>query len=449
MTEAELDLAISMASITVLLALSAFFSGSETALTAASRAWIHGRAREGDRRARIVERLIADRERLIGAILLGNNLVNILASALATRSFLLLVGEAGVAYVTLVMTALVLVFAEVLPKSYAISDPNRTALSVAWPMLGLVTVLSPIVGLIQRIVRVTLKLVGIDLSSRREVLSVHEELKDAIDLGAREGALRRSYRHMLGSILDLDEVTVEDVMIHRRAMTMVNLADPPEKIVDQVIASRHTRIPVYDGQPENIVGVLHAKDVLRALREEGDAARIDIRALMHEPWFVPETTTLREQLNAFLRRRAHFALVVDEYGALQGLVTLEDILEEIVGDILDEFDVAEQGIRVQEDGSVLVDGTVTIRDLNRRFDWNLPDDEASTIAGLLIYEAETIPIVGQRFVFHGFEFEVVGRRRNQITQIRIRPLRREARPAAPAPPASADKPAPGGTTERS
>ncbi len=433
-----LDLTFSLGTIAALLALSGFFSGSETALTAASRAWIHGRAREGDRRARIVERLISDRERLIGAILLGNNLVNILASALATRSFLLLAGEAGVAYATLVMTALVLIFAEVLPKSYAIADPNRTALKVAYPILAVVTIFSPIVALIQRIVRFTLAIFGIDLSSRREVLSVHEELKDAIHLSAREGGLRKSYRHMLGSILDLDEITVEEVMIHRRAMTMVNLADTPARIVDTVIESGHTRIPVYDGEPENIVGILHAKDILRVLRQLGDPDRIDIRALLHEPWFVPETTTLREQLNAFLKRRAHFALVVDEYGALQGLVTLEDILEEIVGDILDEFDVADQGIRIQDDGWVLVDGTVTIRDLNRRFDWNLPDDEAATIAGLLIYAAETIPIVGQRFVFHGFEFEVVGRRRNQITQIRMRPLAsrpggdREASPPRPA-----------------
>ena len=449
----ELDLALSLATIVALLALSAFFSGSETALTAASRAWIHGRAREGDRRARIVEQLIADRERLIGAILLGNNLVNILASALATRSFLLLAGEAGVAYATLVMTALVLIFAEVLPKSYAIADPNRTALKVAYPILAVVTIFSPVVALIQRIVRGTLALFGIDLSSRREVLSVHEELKDAIDLGAREGVLRKSYRHMLGSILDLDEITVEEVMIHRRAMTMVDLADPPARIVDTVIESGHTRIPVYDGEPENIVGILHAKDVLRALRQLGDPERIDIRTLLHEPWFVPETTTLREQLNAFLRRRAHFALVVDEYGALQGLVTLEDILEEIVGDILDEFDVAEQGIRIQEDGWVLVDGTVTIRDLNRRFDWNLPDEQAATIAGLLIYEAETIPIVGQRFVFHGFEFEVVGRRRNQITQIRMRPLTARSGDAAarptPYPGRSSEEEGPGAPAKES
>ncbi len=422
MSDFQIDLLLSFAAVVGLLALSAFFSGSETALTAASRAWIHGRAREGDRRAMIVERLLRDRERLIGAILLGNNLVNILASALATRSFLFLVGQAGVLYATLVMTTLVLIFAEVLPKSWAIANPNRVALSVARPVALLVGVLSPVVSLVGAIVRGTLRVFGVDLAGRREILSVHEELRDTIDLGAREGGLKKSYRDMLGSILDLDEVTVEDVMIHRKNMKMLDLDEPPERLVDRVIASPHTRLPVYKGNPENIVGVVHAKDVLRALRRSSSADGIDFAALMHEPWFVPETTSLREQLNAFLRRRAHFALVVDEYGALQGLVTLEDILEEIVGDIADEFDTMAHGIRVLDDGWVLVDGATSIRDLNRHFDWDLPDDEASTIAGLVIYEAETIPIVGQKFRFHGFEFEIVGRRRNQITQIRLRPL---------------------------
>ncbi len=422
MSEFQIDLLFSFAAVVALLACSAFFSGSETALTAASRAWIHGRAREGDRRAEIVERLLQDRERLIGAILLGNNLVNILASALATRSFLLLVGEAGVVYATLVMTTLVLIFAEVLPKSWAIANPNRVALSVARPVALLVGLLSPVVAVVGAIVRGTLGLFGIDLAGRREVLSVHEELRDTIDLGAREGGLKKSYRDMLGSILDLDEVTVEDVMIHRKNMAMIDLAAPAERIVDRITESPYTRLPVFKGNPENIVGILHAKDVLRALRRCGSAGRIDVASLLHEPWFVPETTTLREQLNAFLRRHAHFALVVDEYGALQGLVTLEDILEEIVGDIADEFDTVAHGIRVLDDGWVLVDGTTSIRDLNRHFDWELPDDDASTIAGLVIYEAETIPIVGQKFRFHGFEFEIVGRRRNQITQIRMRPL---------------------------
>ena len=415
----------SIFAVIVLLGFSAFFSGSETALTAASRARTHRQAREGNKRALRLERLTADRERLLGSILLGNNLVNILASALATSVLIKLVGEAGVAYATLVMTLLVLIFAEVLPKTYAISNPDRMALAVA-PIVNLCVLLfSPVVNMVRRIVRGTLAIFGVDLAGRDDVLSVREEIRGAIDLGASEGGIRKSHRDMLGSILDLDEITLEDVMIHRKSMELLDIAEPPEKNVDRIIDSRYTRLPVFEGDSENIIGIIHSKDVLRAMRDGRTPSAIDIRAIMSEAWFVPETTTLREQLNAFLGRRAHFALVVDEYGALQGLVTLEDILEEIVGDISDEFDQTLAGIKSLNEGWVLVDGTLSIRDLNRRFDWSLPDDDAITVAGLLIYESETIPIVGQRFTFHGFDFEVVGRRRNQITQIKLRPTPQE------------------------
>lgn len=405
-----------------LLMLSGFFSGSETALTAASRARMHRLAKEGDRRAKLVEKLIEDRERLIGAILLGNNLVNILASALATSILLRLTGESGVLYATLIMTALVLIFSEVMPKTYAISDPDRMALAVGSTIRLLVLLLSPVVSIVRRIVRITLGIFGIDLKGREAVLSAREEIRGAIDLGASEGGIRKAHRDMLGSILDLDEIAIEDVMVHRRNMEMLDISLPPAEIVEAVIRSSHTRLPLYEDDPENIVGVLHAKDLLRALKASGDPEKIDIRSIMLEPWFIPETTSLREQMNAFLARRMHFALVVDEYGSLQGLVTLEDILEEIVGDISDEFDKAAQGIKRLTSGWIQVDGTTSIRDLNRRFDWSLPDDEATTIAGLMLYETETIPIVGQRFRFHGFEFEITGRRRNQITQIRMRPI---------------------------
>ncbi|GEQ97748.1 membrane protein [Iodidimonas gelatinilytica] len=416
----------SLAFIFVLLCLSAFFSGSETALTAASRARIHRLARDGDGRAKRVEKLIEDKERLIGAILLGNNLVNILASALATSVFIALVGESGVVYATLIMTALVLIFSEVLPKSYAISNPDGMALAVG-RVIGLVVLLfSPVVNLVRHIVRGTLNMFGVDLESNEAVLSARDEIRGVIDLGASEGGIRKSHRDMLDSILDLDDITVEDVMIHRKNMALIDLAMPAQEIVDEVIESPFTRLPIYEDDAENIVGVLHAKDVLRAMKATSDPAEIDIRAIMTDAWFVPETTTLREQMNAFLSRRAHFAMVVDEYGAIQGLITLEDILEEIVGDITDEFDHANHGVKKLADGWIQVDGTMTIRDLNRRFDWSLPDSDASTLAGLVIYESEIIPIVGQRFQFHGFDFEIIGRRRNQLTQIKVRPVAADA-----------------------
>jgi len=413
-----------LAAIGMLLVLSAFFSGSETALTAASRARIHQLETEGDRRARIVGHLLIEKERLIGAILLGNNAVNILASSIATYLFVGLVGETGVAYATLSMTLLVLIFAEVLPKTYAIRNADRMALAVAPVLRIVVTVLSPITLAVQMIVASTLRLLGGRPVAPSDYLQASDEIRGAIDLHAREGTMRKHYRDMLRSILDLAEVRVEEVMVHRRNMVALDAGEPPAKVIEQALSSPYTRLPVWRDDPDNIIGILHAKDLLRAIREnDGNIDAIDLETILAEPWFVPDSTSLVDQLQAFRARRAHFALVVDEYGALMGLVTLEDIIEEIVGDITDEHDIPVLGVRAEADGSYVVDGTVTIRDLNRRFDWRLPDEEAATIAGLVIHEAQYIPEVGEAFAFHGFRFEVLARQRNQITSLHITPIR--------------------------
>lgn len=423
-----LALILNIAAIVALLLLSGFFSGSETALTATSRARIHQLARGGDKRAERTDKLIHDRERLIGAILLGNNLVNILASALATSLFLTLFGDAGVAYATLVMTALVVVFAEVLPKTYAIADPEARALTVTPIIRVIVKVFAPVVSFVQILVRGTLKLFGMNVDDV-EVLSAMDEIRGAIDLHHKEGRVKKRYRDMLGSILDLRDVDVEEVMIHRRSIVMIDADSPPDSIVRQVMDSPYTRLPLFKGDSENIIGVLHAKDVLRVLVGDPDGLKDDVSVhaklleIAAEPWFVPETTNLLEQLEAFRRRHAHFALVVDEYGALMGLITLEDILEEIVGDISDEHDIKVEGVRPQPGGAYVVDGWVTLRDLNRELEWTLPDDEATTLAGLVIHESRTIPRPGQTFTFHGYTFEVLKRQRNQVTAIRVIPPR--------------------------
>ncbi|MGI6856352.1 transporter associated domain-containing protein [Mesorhizobium sp. 1B3] len=221
---------------------------------------------------------------------------------------------------------------------------------------------------------------------------------------------------------EIADLEVSDVMVHRTNMRSVNLDNPPETIVREILQSSHTRMPLWRGSLDNIVGVVHAKDVLRALPDVGnDFARVDIMKVASKPWFVPDTTPLPEQLNAFLRRKAHIAIVVDEYGEVEGLVTLEDIIEEIVGEIADEHDVDMQGVKQEADGSVVVDGSVSIRDLNRALDWSLPDDEATTIAGLVIHETQTIPEEKQAFTFHGKRFVVMKRERNRITRLRIRP----------------------------
>src|SRR3984893_17779814 len=405
--------------------LSAFFAGSETALIASSRASKHRLEKQGNRRAALVNRLLNARERLIGALLFGNNAVNIAASALATGVLLAWFGEVGVIYATVVMTIVIVVFAEVLPKTAAFNTPNRLALAVARPIDWTVRVLAPVLIGVEWIVKWALRMGGMKVGEIESILSPHEELRGAVDLMHRAGSVERLDRENDSGLLDLRDLTVSDVMIHRTEMVTVCADDPPEQVVKAVLESEVTRVPLWKGKPENIIGILHAKDLLRAIQMDGDLAKIDVTAIAHPPWFVPDIRPLSEQLKAFRRRKTHFALVVDEYGEVMGLVTLEDILEEIVGDITDEHDVVVPGVRPQPDGSVNVDGGVPIRDLNRAMEWSLPDDEATTVAGLVIHEARSIPEPGQTFTFHGFRFRVLRRERNRITALRIMPLVRK------------------------
>jgi Mg2+/Co2+ transporter CorB len=416
------DLAIPALAIVFLLLMSAFFSGSETALTATSRARLTELERRGNKRASIALSLTKIRERLIGALLLGNNVANITASAIATAVLVKAFGDSGAVIASGVMTVLVLIFAEVMPKTYAIVYPDRFALAVAPAVRWLVAIFGPIVIAVEYIVKKTLGLFGVNVSNVENVLSAHEELRGAIDLHHKEGSFVTNDRNMMGGILDLKDLENLDVMVHRTKMTMIDISDGPEKIVKQVIKSGHTRIPVWKDKQDNIVGILHAKNLFAALQEhDGDSAKINIEDIMGAPWFVPDTRPLEDQLKAFLRRKTHFAIVVDEYGEVQGLITLEDIIEEIIGDIKDEHDEVTAGAKPQPDGSYIVDGSVPLRDLNRAFNWNLPDEEATTLAGLVIHDARMIPDVAQVFNFHGFRFEVLKKRKHQVVSIRVTP----------------------------
>lgn len=422
MTETT-EIALTIGAIVLLLILSAFFSGSETALTAASRARMHQAARQGDKHADTVLDLIAQRDRLIGAILLGNNLVNILASALATSLLLQLVGETGVVYATLLMTMLVLIFAEVLPKTYAIAQSEKMALFVAPAIKIVIKVFSPVVSAVQFIVWATLKAFGIEISHEITTELHEEELRGVIELHEGEDPEIQQERSMLRSILELDDVEVGEIMTHRRNVVMLDLQKGVGENVDAALESPFTRLPVYQGEADNIVGVLHAKALLREVRaRHGKVDDLDLASVASDPWFIPDSTSLLDQLEAFKKRREHFAVVVDEYGTFMGIVTLEDILEEIVGDIDDETDVSMPGVRPQPDGSYVIDGTVTLRDLNRDLEWDLPDDDASTIAGLVLHEARMIPEPGQSFVFYGLRFDILRRQRNQITSLKVTPL---------------------------
>jgi Mg2+/Co2+ transporter CorB len=308
-----------------------------------------------------------------------------------------------------------------LPKTLAIVRADDVARVLSGPMLLVVRVLGPIIYSIQWIVRHTLRLFGVRLEMEADVLAAHEEIRGAVEYHHSEGLVESGDRRMLGGVLDLGELTVADVMVHRRQIFMLDIDQPSAEIVTEALKSPYTRLPLYRGEQENAVGVLHAKDLARAIAAAGGPENLNISAIATAPWFVPETTHLKDQLNSFLKRRAHFAIVVDEYGALQGLVTLEDILEEIVGEIEDEHDAAIEGVRLQPDGSVIVDGDVAVRELNRALDWDLPDEHAVSIAGLVIHEAQTIPDVGQAFIFHNHRFQVLRRQRNQITSLRVSP----------------------------
>jgi Mg2+/Co2+ transporter CorB len=408
--------------ILVLLLLSAFFAGSETALTAASRPMMHQLEQEGSTRARHVNRLLTRREELIGALLLGNTMVNILGSALATSVAIGLYGEAGVAYATAIMTVIVVAFGEVLPKTYAIRNANKMALVVAPAVRAFIFLISPILKVVNALVRASLRLLGDRGGALHDAEAAMIELKGAIEIHASGAEDVKQERAMLRSILELDDVDVGEIMTHRKSAFTIDAALPPVEIVNQVLAGPYTRVPLWRDNPDNIVGVLHAKELLRAVRaHEGDLSTLDTGEVASPPWFIPETTSLLAQLQAFRDRHEHFAVVVDEYGSLKGVVTLEDIIEEIVGDIKDEHDVSVSGVRPQSDGSLIVAGQVTIRDLNREFEWRLPDEEASTIAGLVLHEARRIPEVGQTFLFHGFRFEILRRHRNQVALLRIIP----------------------------
>jgi Mg2+/Co2+ transporter CorB len=431
---AQFDLAFWLTAgfIAMLLMASAFFSGSETALTAASRGKLKAQADRGSRGARQALTITEDNERMIGSLLLGNNIVNILSASLATALLTRMFGDSGVAIATFVMTALVLIFGEVLPKTVAITYSEAVATRVAPVVRVVILVFSPVVSLVRALVRGILWLFGVKADPDAHILALRDEIMGAITLGHSEGAVEKEDRDRLLGALDLSDRTVDEIMRHRRQIEMIDADQPPGEIITKVLASAHSRLPVFRGTEDNILGVVHTKDLLREvdrLMRGTDAApqgleALDIVKVAMKPYFVPDTTALDEQMRQFLKRRTHFALVVDEYGELQGVLTLEDILEEIVGEITDEFDVVDKDSRLSRTGAdeAVVDGAMTIRDLNRAMDWSLPDEEANTVAGLVIHEAQTIPAEGQVFSFHGFRIEVVTRRENRITRLRLRRL---------------------------
>ena len=401
-----------------LLFISAFFSGSETALTAASRPKMHQLEKENNARAKIVNFLKNKKEKLIGTLLLGNNLVNTLATAIATSFFISLLGdnEKGVLYSTVVMTLLILIFGEVLPKTIAINKADKFALLFSPIIKILVTFLLPFTYLINFITRIILKLFKFQISS--EIGTSEDELRGAIDLHAKaEGTTEE--KDMLQGILDLDDLQVKEIMTHRKNLEVIYANESTDKNIKKILNSQFTRLPLYDKNSDKIIGIINVKDVLKNIYKK---KKLDLKLIAKKPWFIPETTSVLDQLQEFKKKQRHLAFVVDEYGTLMGILTLEDVIEEIVGDIEDEHDIKIKGAKKSKDGKYTIYGNVTIRDMNREFGWNLPDNNASTLAGLIFHEIKTIPEPGKIFSFYGFRFEIINVKKNHIELVKVTPL---------------------------
>tara|TARA_E500000081_G_scaffold3845_1_gene4133 strand:- start:258 stop:1517 length:1260 start_codon:yes stop_codon:yes gene_type:complete len=409
------DLLIFTFNIFLLILLSAFFSSSETALTAVSEARIHELALQGNKRANIIEKILAKKEKMISTILIGNNLVNIVVSVYATSFAISFFGELDLIFVTILLTIFLVIFAEVMPKTYAFNNADKLALAVA-PVINIfILILTPATFITEMLAKIVSK------PKIKDEEAQTEELRGMIRLHAGNESRGKERSKMMSSMLDLDEVTIEAVMTHRGGVTMIDIAEEPEDAFKIIGESPYTRIPIYSGTPDNIIGILHAKELFRTLRRRNfkDINSVKLSELMSQPYFAPETTLLLDQLEVFKTRREHFAVVVDEYGDFRGIVTLEDIIEEIVGEIDDETDIKVKGVKAQPDGSFIIDGSVTIRDLNRSLGWYLPDQNANTIAGLVLYESKTIPEPGQEFRFHNIRFRILQKKANFISQLRL------------------------------
>lgn len=403
------------------LLISAFFAAAETALTAVSRARIYQLVMDGNKRAKIVSNLRKEKEAMIGTVLLGYNAVNIAASVIATSVSIRLFGDGeGLVITTIIMTLLVVVFTEVLPKTYAIHNSEDTSLVLAAPLAFMVKILRPITYSIHAFIRILLKSFGVDINKTNTLISATDVIRGTIELHHREGKMIKQDRDMLGSILDLNDIEVQDIMTHRMEVETLDADLSADDLVRKAVSTMHSRIPLWRGKHDNIIGILHVKNLIALMREQQDGLTNDaIISICAKPWFIPETTNLRDQLLAFRNKRQHFAFVVDEYGGWQGIVTLEDIIEEIVGDIEDEHDEVDNAIQKIGDNCYIIEGGVTLRDLNRHLGWNLPDDDASTIAGLLIHEAESIPSIGEQFTVHGFDCTVLDKSAMQITRVKL------------------------------
>jgi len=411
----DIPLSYLVTSLVVLLLLSAFFSSSETALMALNRYRLRHLANEGNKAAQRAQRLLAKPDRLIGIILLGNNLVNISAASLATIIGLRLAGETGVLLATLGLTLVILIFAEVAPKTWAAMKPESIAFPASYPLRALLLLLHPFVAVINWCANLLLMPFGLKQTRHSDHLS-RDELRTLVN---EAGSRFAAHQAMLLNILDLDQGSVLDIMVPRNEMTAIDLEDDWDSIVAQISTSFYTRLPVFEGEIDNIVGILHIRTVVQRLAA-GNLDHNSLRRAVRKPYFVPESTSLPKQLLEFQERERRMALVVDEYGDIQGLLTLDDILEEIVGEFTTEPRQRTRRIRSNRDGSYVIDGGETIRHINRRLNWDLPTGGARTLNGLLTEMLESIPEAGTSVEIEGLRMTITEIQDNAIKSVEVR-----------------------------
>ncbi len=404
----------------VLLILSFLFSGAEIGLTSISRSRVNKLKLDGNKKAKVIDHLLNKNELTIGTILLGNTIINITCSALLTAIVINFFGNEGVFLLTITMTFCILLFCEVLPKTYAMQNPEKFTSFSAYFVLFFVKIFSPLTSGIQFIVNLILKLCG--PHKDREVISAADAMRNIIVLHRSEGTMLKQDLDMLNSILDLAETEISEIMTHRRNLFSLDIDRNKEELIREILTSSHSRVPLWQKEPDNIIGVVHVKNLINALREKDNRTEeVNITQVMSKPWFIPESTPLSVQLHNFRKNRKHLAFLVDEYGALQGIVTLEDILEEIVGEISDEHDlITDNFIKKISDNTYHIEGKSTIRNINRQLHWNLPDEEATTLAGMIVNEIERIPDEGEEFSMYGFYFKILKKDKNTITAIEVR-----------------------------
>lgn len=403
--------------IVIMMACSAFLSATETAIIASSPGKIQKFKAEGVKRANVVLQILRNKEKVIGALLIGNNLVNVISTTIATSIFIGWLGDAGTVVASAVMACIIITFGEVIPKGIAVSKAEQIALFTAPAVIFFLKILRPINYCFELMIKASCFLFRINLEQN---ISGAEEVRGVIEHYHQEGNVYKSDRDMLGGILDIRQMTVSEIMTHRSAIVAIDVDLPKEEIVPALLSNPHTRIPLWKDTKDNIIGVLHMRDLLRALyQNNNDATKINIEQLINQPWFIPDNAFVTHQLHAFRERKSHFACVVDEYGDLQGIITLEDILEEIVGPISDEHDCPIDTIVKKSEVEFTIDGYTTIRDLNRELNWNLPDDDANTIAGLIIHKLERIPNQGESVDMFNLNITIDKKVGNRIDRVKV------------------------------